>query len=87
MTRYHEAASFLDPQSQQSKVGGSLKSRIYGNDELKHNPAHIYALISETSKWSALLSSAIEIAGLLQHDQKVCKCPPQSEAHRVDIDF
>lgn len=87
MTLYHEAASFIDPQSQQDRVGGSLKSRIYGNANLKHNPTHIYALISETSKCSAVLSSVIETAGLLEHEKKVCKRPLYSEAYRVDIDF
>ena len=69
MSLYYEAASVL---ANTSKAGGSLKSRIYNNKELKTTPAQLFALISEASKWSLVLKRVIETCGLLGAERKVC---------------
>ncbi len=68
MALYNEAASVL---TTPSDGGGSLKSRIYNSKDLKSNPAHLFALISEASKWSAVLKEVIEKSGILSLERKV----------------
>lgn len=68
MSLYYEAADVL---ANPEKTGGSLKSRIYKNKELKSSPAQLFALISEASKWSLLLKDIIERCGLLANEKKV----------------
>ena len=67
MSLYYEAANILASSSQQ----GSLKSKVFGSRNLKCQPKQIYALVSETSKWSNVLSEVVEKAQLLQHERKV----------------
>ena len=68
MSLYYEAAAVLaNPQA----VGGSLKSRIFKHKDLKSSPGQIFALIAETSKWSAVLKEVIEKCGLLAEEKKV----------------
>ncbi len=69
MALYYEAASLL---SSASEDGGSLKSRIYNSKTLKSNPAHLFALVSEASKWSTVLKEVIEKSGVLPLERKVC---------------
>jgi putative methyltransferase len=68
MSLYFEAASAI---TNKEKVGGSLKSRIYGNKTSKHPPAQVYALVSEATKWSSILTEVIEKSGLLKVEKKV----------------
>ena len=68
MALYNEAALIL---TTTSDSGGSLKSRIYKSTDLKSNPSHLFALISESSKWSPVLKEVIENSGLLPLERKV----------------
>lgn len=70
MSLYHETADIL---SAPSLTGGNLKTRLFGNKnkKLKSPPQQIYALASETCKWSAVLKEVIEGAELLRHERKV----------------
>lgn len=68
MSLYYEAAAIL---ANAENIGGSLKSRIYGKKNLKSSPAHLYALISETTKWSAVLKEVVEKSGILKEERKV----------------
>ena len=66
MSLYYEAAPLL-AQGQP----GSLKSRVFGSKLNKSSPTQIFALISEASKWSAVLKEVVENSGLLQAERKV----------------
>ncbi|EON62348.1 hypothetical protein W97_01569 [Coniosporium apollinis CBS 100218] len=68
MSLYYEAAAIL---ANADNTGGSLKSRIYGKKGLKSSPAHLYALISETTKWSAVLKEVVEKSGILKEERKL----------------
>ena len=68
MSLYYDAAPFLLPNSDQA---GSLKSRIFNSKSHKSSPKQIFALVSETSKWSPVLSEVIERSQLLQLERKV----------------
>ena len=68
MSLYNEAASFIDPHH---AATGSLKSRIYASKGLKNKPSHIFALGSESFKWSTVISEVIERAGILELENKV----------------
>ncbi|KAF2673160.1 putative NOL1/NOP2/sun domain protein [Microthyrium microscopicum] len=68
MSLYYDAVAVI---SNEERVGGSLKSRIYANKSSKHAPAQIYALVSETTKWSAVLKEVIEKAGILKIEKKL----------------
>ena len=73
MSLYHETVGILTSTATHT---GSLKSRIYGNKDLKSPPAQVYALAFEASKWSAILKEVVENAQLLQKEKKVSN--PQS---------
>lgn len=68
MSLYYEAAALL---ANSDNAGGSLKSRIYRNKDLKTSPAQLFALISEASKWSLVLKDVIERCELLAKERKV----------------
>ncbi|KAK0674377.1 S-adenosyl-L-methionine-dependent methyltransferase [Cercophora samala] len=68
MSLYHEAAALL---TGPSTHGGSLKSRVFSNKELKSPPAQVYALALETCKWSSVLKEVVENAELLKHERKL----------------
>lgn len=68
MSLYYEAATIL---ANPDNIGGSLKSRIYKQKDLKSTPAQIFALIAEASKWSVVLKDVIEKCGLLVQERKV----------------
>jgi len=78
MALYHEAAHLL---TTASDSGGSLKSRIYKSTDLKSNPSHLFALISEASKWSSVLKEVIEKSGLLPLERKVRLCSAAATPH------
>lgn len=71
MSLYFDAVSVLTAPSS----GGSFKSRIYNSRSLKANPAQIYALITEASKWDTLLKEVIEHTGILNLEPKVSSGP------------
>jgi putative methyltransferase len=81
MSLYHEAAAIL---SSTGSEGGSLKSRIYGNKDLKSPPAQLYALVFETCKWSAVLSEVIDASEILRHERKVSKSAMQYRPLQYD---
>ncbi|KAK3692384.1 S-adenosyl-L-methionine-dependent methyltransferase [Podospora appendiculata] len=68
MSLYHETAALLTATGAPS---GSIKSRIFGNKELKSPPAQVYALALESCKWSGVLKEVIENAQLLQTERKL----------------
>ncbi|KAL5388084.1 hypothetical protein DPSP01_003077 [Paraphaeosphaeria sporulosa] len=68
MSLYYEAAAVL---ANSENAGGSLKSRIYKNKDLKTSPAQLFALISEASKWSLVLKDVIERCRLLAEEKKL----------------
>jgi putative methyltransferase len=68
MSLYYEAAAVL---ANTDNTGGSLKSRIYKQKDLKSKPAQLFALIIEASKWSPVLKDVVEKTGLLAEEKKV----------------
>lgn len=68
MSLYYDAAPLLLPNSNQA---GSLKSRVFNSKGHKSSPKQIFALVSEASKWSPVLSEIIERSQLLQLERKV----------------
>ncbi|KAI0118612.1 S-adenosyl-L-methionine-dependent methyltransferase [Nemania sp. FL0031] len=70
MSLYHETADIL---SAPSTTGGNLKTRLFGNKNknLKSPPQQIYALASETCKWSSVLKEVIDSSDLLRHERKL----------------
>lgn len=72
MSLYYEAAAVL---ANPDKIGGSLKSRIYKNKDLKSSPAQLFALIAEASKWSIVLKDVLERSNLLAEEKKVFAVP------------
>jgi putative methyltransferase len=68
MSLYYEAATIL---SNTESAGGSLKSRTYGKNDTKNSQAQIYALVSETTKWSSVLKVVVEKTEILQMERKV----------------
>ncbi|KAF2642006.1 S-adenosyl-L-methionine-dependent methyltransferase [Massarina eburnea CBS 473.64] len=84
MSLYYEAASVL---ANAENVGGSLKSRLYRQKDLKSSPAQLFALISETSKWSPVLKDERKLtpvlALLLTHDVLLSKSGVAANANHV----
>ncbi|KAL4900903.1 hypothetical protein BDW74DRAFT_170474 [Aspergillus multicolor] len=72
MSLYYDAVSIL---TVPSSTGGSFKSRLYNNRNLKATPAQIYALIIEASKWDILLKEVIDQAGILKLEPRVITYP------------
>ncbi|KAJ5266521.1 hypothetical protein N7478_009329 [Penicillium angulare] len=67
MSLYFDAVNILtEPAS-----GGSFKSRIYSARDLRAQPAQIYALIIEASKWDRLLAEVIDRSELLKVERKL----------------
>jgi putative methyltransferase len=75
MSLYFDAANIL---LNSEGAGGSLKSRTFSNKKLKNTPAHVYALVAQTKKWSPILKEVIEKSGLLQTEKKVSHLPLRS---------
>lgn len=68
MSLYTDTVSLLtNPPS----TGGSFKSRIYNQRNIRSSPAQIYALIVESAKWDTLLKEVIERAETLKYEPKV----------------
>ena len=62
MSLYYESAPFLRQDS--------LKSRVF-SAQLKSKPKQVYALVSEASKWSSILTEVIEKSQILTLERKV----------------
>ena len=71
MSLYHEAAQVLDTAQ---KGGGSLKSIVFGKKDWKSDPKTLFALTTETAKWSEILSEVLKNSELLKAE-KVCYEP------------
>ena len=67
MSLYYEAATFI---SESSDLSDSLKSRVYNAKGLKSQPAQLFALLSETSKWGSVLKEVVEHSNLLKYERK-----------------
>ncbi|KAL2054732.1 hypothetical protein ABVK25_005036 [Lepraria finkii] len=67
MSLYYDAVTLLVPSTDQAD---SLKSRVFNSKHLKSPPKQIYALVSEASKWSSVLSEVVEKSQLLQLERK-----------------
>ncbi|KAI9847521.1 MAG: hypothetical protein M1838_000847 [Thelocarpon superellum] len=70
MALYRDAAAVLDGLNSGDE---SLKGRIYGRHEFKSSPAQVYALVSETLKWNAVLVEVIEKADLLKFEGRILR--------------
>ncbi|KAG0646866.1 rRNA m(5)C methyltransferase 1 [Hyphodiscus hymeniophilus] len=68
MSLYYEAAEVLVAPT---NTGGSLKSRIFSNKDLKSPAAQVYALAIETCKWSPILKEVIEFADIRRLERKL----------------
>lgn len=62
MSLYYESTPFL--------YQDSLKSGVFSG-QLKSKPKQVYALVSETSKWSSILKEIIEKSQILTLERKV----------------
>ncbi|KAL2752823.1 hypothetical protein ACRALDRAFT_1044857 [Sodiomyces alcalophilus JCM 7366] len=77
MSLYYETADILVPRGPedgskpQRSTSGSLKSRVFTKKNLKSPPAQVFALATETCKWSEVLKEVIENADLLRHERKL----------------
>lgn len=70
MSLYYDTAPYL------SKQSGSLKAQVFGDTTAKSSAKQIFALASEASQWSPMLSEVIENAGLLRLERKVWLASP-----------
>ncbi|KAF7194274.1 25S rRNA (cytosine-C(5))-methyltransferase rcm1 [Pseudocercospora fuligena] len=68
MSLYHEAAEILNTAN---KSGGSLKSLVFGKKSWKSDPKALFALATETAKWSDILSDVLEKSGVLKVEKTV----------------
>lgn len=73
MSLYHEAAEILN---NARKSGGSLKSLVFGKKTWRSDAKALYALATETSKWSAVLSEVLERSLVLKVEKSVLLLPP-----------
>lgn len=63
MSLYYESTPFLSQ--------GSLKSQVFSSKSLKSAPKQVFALVSEATKWSVVLTEVIENSQLLAYERKV----------------
>lgn len=68
MSLYFEAAKVLDEIRDKP---ASLKDRVYKDKTLKSSPGTVFALISEATKWSEVLSEVIDKSQVLSLERKV----------------
>jgi hypothetical protein len=69
MSLYYEAAQVLEVAK---KNGGSIKSHVFSNKTWKSNSKSLFALSTEASKWSEILSEVIERSDVLGVEKQVC---------------
>ena len=68
MSLYYDAVTILE---NSGSTGGSLRSNVFGAKTLKCPPKQVYALLSEVTKWSSILTEVIEKSQLLHLERKV----------------
>ena len=69
MALYYEGSTLILMAEKQS---GSLKTRIFDSKATwKSSVPQLYALVSETSKWSPILKEVVERSSLLMHERKL----------------
>ena len=68
MSLYHEAAQILDTAR---KGGGSFKTIVFSKKGWKSDGKTLFALTTETAKWSEILSEVIEKSELLNIEKQV----------------
>lgn len=68
MSLYHEAASIVDTAQ---KSGGSLKSLVFGKKTWKTDAKTLFALTTEATKWSQVLSEVVERSGILKIEKQL----------------
>lgn len=73
MSLYYDAADAL---ANKEKAGGSLKSRVFKRKGLRNKPAQVYALVSESTKWSPVLKEVVEKSGILNSEKKASLANP-----------
>lgn len=68
MSLYYEASDIIN-----KGIGSqsALKHAVYNNKKLKSSPATLFALVSEATKWSEVLSEVIKKSALLNTERKV----------------
>ncbi|PSK51759.1 25S rRNA (cytosine-C(5))-methyltransferase rcm1 [Elsinoe australis] len=68
MSLYFEAAKVLDEIKDKP---ASLKDRVYKDKTLRSSPGTVFALISEATKWSEVLSEVIDKSQVLSLERKL----------------
>jgi 25S rRNA (cytosine2278-C5)-methyltransferase len=68
MSLYHEAAKILDTAKDD---GGSIKSLVFSNKGWKSDAKTLFALTTESAKWSRVLSEVIDSSALLKRETQV----------------
>ena len=68
MSLYHEAAQIL---SIATEEGGSLKNIVFGKKQWKSDCKTLYAISTESAKFSKILSEVIESSDLLRFEKQV----------------
>lgn len=68
MSLYYEASTLIETNDPKA---GSLKSRVFGSKKLKSPPAALFALVTEATKWSNVLTEVIDKSALLTLEKKV----------------
>ncbi|KAF2480923.1 S-adenosyl-L-methionine-dependent methyltransferase [Neohortaea acidophila] len=68
MSLYHEAAEVF---AVASKDGGSIKSIVFSKKKWKSDGRTLFALTTETAKWSDVLSKVIENSGVLKVEKQL----------------
>ena len=69
MSLYYEASQVLEAAQ---KNGGSIKSPVFSKKTWKSDPKALFALSTEASKWSEILSELIERSNVLGTEKQVC---------------
>ena len=68
MSLYHEAAQVLDTAR---RHGGSFKSLVFGKSDWKSDRGALFALTTEATKWSEVLSDVLERSDILKVEKQV----------------
>lgn len=70
MSLYYEAARILEAARDNQ---GSIKSITFGRQDWKSDRKALFALATETAKWSSILSEVIENSDVLKIERQVSK--------------
>jgi len=75
MALYYDTAKIIETLGNDSV---DLKQLIYNDKSLKSNAGTVFALVSESIKWSEIISEVIEHSNLLELEKKVCPFLPST---------